>query len=104
MKNSKSKEIKAFRKLLNEFAGNHPLVNYTHRILCETYKNQHVKLGQPPNESYQPWSSAGIFEIGPCGNDGFVEINGCIKFPLWYKVETVCDTLDKLYSKKKEIK
>jgi len=32
-------ELEAFRKLLDEFAEYHPLVNYTHRILCETHQN-----------------------------------------------------------------
>lgn len=62
-------ELEAFRKLLDEFAEYHPLVNYTHRILCETHKNLYIKLGQPKNKMGEDG-----LERGPCGNECYVEI------------------------------
>ena len=81
-------EILAFKTLLQEeFDPNSQLVCYTHRILCETFKNKFVRLGQPENQIID-----GV-EYGPCGLQGFVEIAGR-KYKLKMLVKDVLEKIN----------
>jgi hypothetical protein len=63
-----TKEFKAFITLLEEFDEKSPLVNYTHRILCEMHKNTYIKLGQPENVKNDDGT-----ETGPSNEQAFIE-------------------------------
>lgn len=59
-------EAKALLAGLKGIGDEEEIVNYSHRILCITYKNKHIRMGQPPDRV------EGEFSYGPSNKQQFI--------------------------------